>query len=253
MHPHIHVFGASLPSYFTMYLLSYLVSIVVVIYLARRQHIPASETSGFVLCSIIAGMVGARLLYILYHLQYYIDQPARLRDIILRGFAYYGALYGGLLGGYLYTRIAKKNFLDLGDNLLIVLPLGHAIRKLGCFLNGCCYGIFTDHAVGRMFNDTTSQHLMNRHPVQLYEAAGNALIFVVLLILLKRRRYQGTVIAAYLLLYGIARLGTDFFRVDNAAVLAGFSISQIISIFTAVVGAVILIRLYRNGRALDEK
>jgi len=245
MHPDIHIFGQSLPSYFTMFLLSYIVSVIAAVLRIRTQRMNWKTAGLFIVISVLCGMVGARVLFILYHLDMFAQNPGLLKGVILSGFAFYGALYGALGGGYAYSRIAKKDFLYLADNLLFVMPLGHAIRKVGCFLGGCCYGKCTGNAL--------FEALGGRHPVQLYEAGANLLIFAVLAVLLVRRARRGTVLAAYLISYGAARFVTDFYRSDVIEVFYGLGVSHFISMATFIFGVILLIRIYQNGGKANEQ
>ncbi len=251
MHPYIRIFGLTLQSYFAMSILSYFVSLVVVTVHIRRAGLERKTAWAFIVCSIVGGMIGTRLFYIAAHLQDFIREPALLRNIIVSGFDFYGALYGGLVAGLLYAKKAKKPFLYLADNLMFVLPLGHAIRKVGCFLGGCCFGTQTSCAIGRLFNAAAPNTLANRHPVQLYESAVNFVLFTVFFLILKSRARTGMALAIYLILYGIGRFITDFFRSGLPLVVFGLSFSQVASILTVALGMIILIRTQQNKEEIQ--
>lgn len=159
------------------------------------------------------------------------------------GMVYYGGLIGGFLGGVAYLRFMRVPILPMGDIGLPFLPLGHSIARLGCYLNGCCWGQVTDGPTGVVFprrslawRQQVDDGLIARsaeaplpvHPTQLYEAFGLFVIFLIMRYAYKHKKFDGSVMLLYPLLYGILRFSVEAFRGDSARALFGMTASQLI-------------------------
>jgi phosphatidylglycerol---prolipoprotein diacylglyceryl transferase len=162
---------------------------------------------------------------------------------------------GGLIyfGGFLFSVVTTafylvKNkipvwiFLDiLGPSLAV----GHALGRLGCFINGCCYGCPTGSGYGFSYPDWHETHGTHLHPVQLYEMGLNLILFGFLEYFFRRRTYNGQITAYYLVGYGLIRFTTEFFRGDVPGVFLSLTQAQCIAglIFAVGVG----LWIYRRG------
>lgn len=144
-------------------------------------------------------------------------------ELFNSGFVFYGGLFGGILGYFIGTKIAKCTFFEFCDLFAVIIPYVHFWGRLGCFFAGCCYGITLEN--GNIF------------PVQLLEAVFLlGLFFFLKNMLEKGKKY---LIFLYLILYGIIRFNTEFLRGDFIRGFVGvFSISQWISIFSILLGIV---------------
>ena len=177
------------------------------------------------------------------------------------GYAYYGGFLFSVAFAVYYTRKHAMGFWRTADLAAPAIALGLVFGRLGCFLNGCCYGKPTHSAVGVVFPRGGSAwraqldaHLIGRgeaalavHPTQLYESLGCLLLFVVLyFVLTPRARRHGDVFAGLLIGYGILRSLVEIFRDDDRGVVLGWlSTSQMISAPLILGG----IALYLFGRA----
>ena len=153
----------------------------------------------------------------------------------------------------------RKNIslLALLDILGPAMALAHAFGRISCFMEGCCYGKpapdwfplavrFPDKAqASKAFYSTISDGPMPVYPVQLFESAGNLLMCGILLLLLRKRKYAGTVGAVYLVLYGVMRFLLEFMRGDHDPndFILGLTPSQFIAVALAIPGGVILYRI----------
>jgi phosphatidylglycerol:prolipoprotein diacylglycerol transferase len=159
------------------------------------------------------------------------------------GLTFYGGVLLAVPGGLWF---AKKRGLGAWRTADITAPaimLGLAIGRIGCFLNGCCYGAATDSSVGVLFPG----HFHPRHPTQLYESASAFVLFVVLLFVVERFcRKDGELFGWMLTLYGVVRTIIEVFRDDPRGALGPLSTSQLISIPLVIAGVVLV---YRSRRA----
>jgi phosphatidylglycerol---prolipoprotein diacylglyceryl transferase len=124
---------------------------------------------------------------------------------------------------------------DTADLIAPFIALGHAIGRIGCFLNGCCFGRPTDSILGVCFPNSITKVF----PTQLFSSSGLFVIFAFLFYLQTRRRFRGEIISLYLVLYGVLRFFVEFLRGDSGPVLFDLSFSQIISVLSVIVGSTI--------------
>lgn len=170
------------------------------------------------------------------------------------GFVFYGGMIAAVAAVVWYMKKKKLPLLSTSDFLIVGLPLGHAFGRVGCFLAGCCHGKPTTLPWGVTFTDThamVSPDLLGVpvHPVQLYEAIGNLVIFFILHKLYNRPHKNGTVLLAYIVCYGALRFVLEFFRGDERGTyLAGLSPAQLITLLLALGAGIIWWSLIRKGQ-----
>lgn len=201
--------------------------------IARREHRPPGFATDMAFWIMLAGILGARAAYVLANLDYYLAEPGKVLRIDLGGLIYYGGFIGGILAVIAFARFNKLRMWSMGDYAITSIPLAHAIGRIGCFLNGCCYGTPTDLPCAVVFDEVA------RHPTQLYEAAGNLAVFGLLTWFYFRRKREGTVLALYLMTYPILRFLLEFLRGDERLRIAGLSLAQHLSIGLFVFGVVL--------------
>jgi phosphatidylglycerol:prolipoprotein diacylglycerol transferase len=157
------------------------------------------------------------------------------------GLAYYGGFIFAVAFAYYYVRKHKLGWWRTADLASPGIMLGLVCGRLGCFLNGCCYGKPTDSRLGIVFPQHPGVHV---HPTQLYESAACFVIFAILYYIVRpRRRAFGDVFGAMLVLYGIARSVIEVWRDDDRGVLFGWlSTSMIISVPLITGGLLLLLR-----------
>ena len=175
---------------------------------------------------LIGGLLGARFLYVALNWTMFVNDPLRIFAFRDGGMAFQGGLVLALMFCYISCRIKKIPFLRMCDLIAPYVALGQAIGRVGCLLNGCCYGKPTTSFFYVVFPGEEVQRI----PVQVYSAIGLAVLFLVLLHIRKQRFSAGVVLASYFMLYSILRFTLDFFRGDTPAVWMFMNMSQIICI-----------------------
>lgn len=161
--------------------------------------------------AFISGIFGARLFYVIENIKFYLEEPLEVIMLQRGGLSWFGGLLFGAAAGTLYL---KKKKLPADKTLDLIAPyaaLGQSIGRIGCFLNGCCYG-------------------KNMIPVQLYSSLLLLIMFCALRALQERKHKPGEVFFAYLFLYSVKRFFIEFLRADNEPVLFSLSLFQLISI-----------------------
>src|SRR5262249_5517470 len=156
---------------------------------------------------LVAGIAGARLLFVLLQWSYFREHPGHIARIWEGGLSFQGGLAAALVAGYIYCRRRGLSFLQMGDILAPGVALGYSIGRIGCFLNGCCYGAPTNLPWACQFRDPpiTGPLTPPSHPTQIYASLLNLGIFALLLMIWRRQRVAGQVLWSYLLLYAVYR------------------------------------------------
>jgi len=226
VHPILFKFGPiTLYSYGLFLALGFLAAITLSLRRASQSGIDPRRIQNLGLLSLLAGLVGARLTYVALDWDSFRSDPWEIIKLHHGGLVFYGGVASGLLAGMGYLRRCKLPVVKTLDLLVPALVLGHAIGRIGCFLNGCCRGKPTGTAFGVAFPPEG----IACHPTQLYESAALFLLFFFLLTLQRRKIAPGTMLLAYGLVYGIWRFGIEFLR-DNLVFAFGLTAFQWMSL-----------------------
>lgn len=238
--------------YGVMIALGFLLCVLMGMYRARKYKLSQEAILDIALYGIIAGFLGAKLLYVIVEWQTFIHNP--LAVLGSEGFVVYGGIAAGVLSAIIYCRRKKLMFLDYFDLAAPSIALAQGFGRIGCFLAGCCYGKETTSWFGVVFpQGSLAPSGVKLIPMQLLSSAGDFVITVVLLIFYRKSRHKGDVGALYMLLYGVGRFVLEFFRADDRGAIGLLSTSQFISI-VIVAGALLLFWNNRRSekRAADE-
>lgn len=203
---------------------------------AKKQGISPEVMNDLIFFSIMGGISGARIFYVFLNFDFFAQNPLEIFMIWHGGLAWQGGLIGGLMGGIIFARSKRLSVLLLLDLCAPYLALGQSIGRIGCFLNGCCYG--KPLAWGIYF----PVHQDRLHPTQLYETAGLFLVFLILKFYQQKPHATGKVFALYLSLIAMERFMVEFFRADHTVLWLGLSLFQYISIGVFTAGII----LYRR-------
>jgi len=252
MHPDLFtVGGVAVPAYPVIIGLG----IIIAALLIRYYEIPLLEAkvgqgfpekirkySGEVfLIVLLCTIIGARLAYVIVNPQLYADDPVRILEVWRGGFAYHGALILSFIGVALHAYLRRIPFGTLLDLAIPYFTLAYGIGRIGCFLNGCCYGKVSEVPWAMVFPAIDS---MARHPTQLYASFSSLLIFAVLLYMSRRLFTKGLfpgghIFACFLILHGIYRFIVEYFRVSEAF-FGPFTQGQTVSVGLILAGMVYL-------------
>ncbi|MEW6516406.1 MAG: prolipoprotein diacylglyceryl transferase [candidate division FCPU426 bacterium] len=215
---------------------------------ARQEGIDPERFLDMTLWVMIAGLAGARLLYVIVSWRDYAAAPLDALKFWQGGLVFYGGFICALLVMILYCRLRGLPLWKVLDLSAPYTALGHAVGRIGCFLNGCCYGP-PNAACGVIF-PALEDHTP-RLPIQLFESAFLLLLFFGLLWLRRRRRFDGQMAWVYVFAYALGRFILEYFRGDEIRGLwtpLAFSTSQLISL--AAMAAAAGFYLYLQRRAL---
>jgi phosphatidylglycerol:prolipoprotein diacylglycerol transferase len=251
LHPQLfHVGRFFLPTYGFLVSLGVLFGLWISVRNSEKQGIDGEKAWNLGILVVLCGILGAKVLYVINDWSYYAAHPADIFSVntLQAGGVFSGGLVAALVAAAWYIRRHHLPALATCDAFAPGLAIGHAIGRLGCFSAGCCWGKPTNAWWGVTFTNPIANELVGTplghplEPTQLFEAAVEFANFVLLTWLLTRKRFDGQVFAAYLVLYGVARYLLEFLRDDpgRGSVFGGFMTgTQLISIGLVVLGGVI--------------
>ena len=253
------LFGIKVHWYGIMYVLALLVALGVAKFIVKRDKIAISNSilDNYFFWVEIGVILGARLGYIVIYdpnTAYYLTHPWQIFNpfhngefVGIRGMSYHGAVVGFLIATWAFCRKFKQNLWQFLDLVALSIPLGYFFGRIGNFLNQELFGRITDvswaiNVAGRM-----------RHPSQIYEAVLEGLVvFAILFIYRRFKKFDGELIALYAMLYTLARFICEFFREPDFGlgfVFLNLSMGQILSLLMLACGIllyVILNKKYTN-------
>ncbi|MGC2234633.1 MAG: prolipoprotein diacylglyceryl transferase [Pyrinomonadaceae bacterium] len=253
-------------TYGVMLALGMLFALFVASRLAARDGLPRERIYDLGLWTLIGGLLGSKVL------MYFTEDNVNIfsLDFLRSGGVYYGGFIGGLLALALLIRFYKLPFWKVGDAFAPGLALGQAFGRQGCFAAGCCWGKPTDSIFGVHFTEAAHEFTgvpiiseetglpLHLHPTQLYESITMLIVFGVLVYLHKNKKFDGQVLIAYGIIYGIVRFTIEFLRADprgdlfGITTMTGLSTSQLISLLVAAGAVVFMIfrlRKVRNSKS----
>jgi len=251
-------------TYGVMMALGALAGILVAWRLGKRDGVAAEVVIDVGFWGVFGGITGAKVWYVIQYWGQYGDKWELVKGC-RSGLVWYGGVLGGtaaIIGYLLYKRLKVLKVLDA---CATGSALGLAFGRIGCFSNGCCYGEVTDSALGVCFKNTSPAFAdqLNRglvtaadavslpaYPTQLFEAVGSLLVFALLVVLRRWRRFYGEQVAWLFMLYPALRFTIEFYRGDHARSFAGLTAAQVFSIaaFAAALAALFYLRTARPRR-----
>jgi phosphatidylglycerol---prolipoprotein diacylglyceryl transferase len=246
MHPTICTIGPlTVYSYGLMLVIAFLVASSLAGAQARVSGIDPETILSLSFRSFLAGIIGARTLFVLSHAGYYLEHPLEIIMLAQGGLSIFGGLIAGIAFAVLFIRSRKLSVYRVLDLLLPFVALGQSIGRIGCFFNGCCYGKAS--ALGVMFPGES----VARIPTQIYSSLLLLVIFVILRFLQDSPHKTGSIVYWYLFLYGTKRFFIESLRADNPLFIDGMTLYHVMSIMFFVVGIAGLL-LLKNKRELGD-
>ncbi|MFA5051184.1 MAG: prolipoprotein diacylglyceryl transferase [Patescibacteria group bacterium] len=240
--------------YGLLMVLAGILGFLLILKLAKKYEVKKEIIEDIIFYSVIFGLIGARIYHILCEPDYYFHNPSEMIKFWHGGLGIYGALIGGGIVLYIFSKKFKKrgenfSFLFFADLFAPALILGQAIGRWGNWFNQELYGLPTNLPWGipislsnRLAGMESFQYF---HPVFLYESLWDFLIFIVLIIIITRTtaRKPGTIFAVYLILYSMGRFFIEFLRVNPQLIFLGLRLAQIMAVLMFVTGWIIFIRI----------
>lgn len=232
--------------------------------LAARDGLPSERIYDLGLWTLIGGLVGSKFL------MFFTEDHVQVfsLDFLRSGGVYYGGFIGGFVALLILIRFYKLPFLKVADAFAPGVAIGQVFGRQGCFAAGCCWGKPTDSIFGVHFTEKGHEYTgvpiygpggeaLHLHPTQMYESIAMLIVFAGLIWLHKRKKFDGQVLAAYGIVYGIIRFSIEFLRDDprgnilGLSSMLGISTSQMISLIVVVAAAAFVILKSRAATAAE--
>lgn len=193
-----------------------------------------------------SAFICARLYYVLFSLNYYINNPNEIFNIKDGGLAIYGGIIGAVITIIIFCKIKKIKVLDLLDYLTPCLALGQAIGRWGNYINIEAYGVETTGFIKmEIIKDGVIKYV---HPTFLYESLVTFSLFIVLILIRNRRKFSGQITYLYIIIYSFARMFIENIRTDSL-MLFDYKISLILSLILFVTFSFIFVfNMYKNSK-----
>jgi phosphatidylglycerol:prolipoprotein diacylglycerol transferase len=247
----------TLGTYGLFYAAAFLVAVRVSMAYARREGIDPTRMIDLGIWSLLAGIVGAKLLLVLVEFRYYWRHPMEIFYNWRSAGVFYGGFVLAILVGVLYVRRHRLSLGKVADAVAPGLVIAQAVGRVGCLSAGCCYGRQTSVGWALTFTDSRASELTGvplsvpLHPTQVYHGLANLVLFFSLVYLYPRKWADGVVFWFYVLVYGIFRFGIEFFRGDfRGSVFGGMlSTSQLVAVLASSLAIFYLIRLRLRVRS----
>ena len=226
---------------------------------SKRKGLPTEDIENILFYGFLIGIIGARIYYVLFNLNYYLENPIEMLEIWKGGLAIHGAILGTLIFLIIYCRKRKLNLCLLLDVIVVGLIIAQAIGRWGNFFNGEAYGrIVTLDFLEKL-------HLPNfiiegmyidgfyREPTFLYESIFSLIGFLVLIGLRKISNLKvGQLLGTYLVWYGIERLIIESFRSDSL-MLGPIKMAQFISLIFIIFGIYFIVKNIKSTRLYNKE
>lgn len=246
MHPILFtIFGFPVYSWGVLFAVAFVVGTLVGIPIARRKGITVDQVIDVAIFGCLGAIVFSRLLFVILNWEVYQGSLLKIFDLRDGGLAFLGGLAGGILGGYVCCKINRISVGKMADTASIPIAMGYAIARIGCLLNGCCYGLPTN--VAWAMNAAGDGIL--RHPTQIYASLSGLVIFTILVLFDRRRnKADGQSMVLFIGLYSIGRFIVEFFRVAPRNYFAPLTITQVVCMGIALIAFTMFVLIGRNAR-----
>jgi len=234
----------------------------------KKEGFAPNVVMDLVVWILVSSLIGSRAMYVMFHLN---EFHGRWLDIIspiqsdgtigIAGLVFLGGVLTAVPVSAWYMHRKGIPFLKMIDVMIPALALGMGFGRIGCFLNGCCFGVPTDQPLGMIFPSNciaggvfSGIHI---HPTQLYAIIYNFSIMVILTLRTPYRRFTGELFYMFLALYGIARFLNETVRYYQSSMIPlhigsiDITISMIITFIMFITGLAMLVREYRISNRGD--
>ncbi len=253
--------GVKIFGYGLMLFFAFLGSMNLAAWRARREKLDPEVIYDLALWVFVGGLLGARLFYVFQYWGVRIHSVWDVFKVWEGGIVLYGSIMGGAAAFFLYRTLRPFPLRPMLDVIAPSLALGIALGRLGCFLNGCCYGDVCDlpwavafpkhsppwesqHAAGLI--ETGALWSLPLHPTQLYSTIDGLILLLLLTAYYPLRRRDGEVMGLLMITYPITRFLIEHLRNDEGVFYAGLTVSQNISLALLAGGLLFWFRLWRS-------
>ena len=222
------------------------------------QGISPDKVHDFGLSLMVGSILGARILYVItFWREQFAEHPfPEIFSVWKGGLVYYGGLIGASLAVIIHSRIKKIPLWKVADVFAPSVALGYAFGRIGCLMNGCCYGRACDLPWAITFPASAENGGVPRHPTQIYESVLSLGLYAFLAWLYRRKKFDGQIFATYLVCYACLRSLVELFRGDYPTYqrfLGVVTPAQMVSIGILAAGVVLFLLLPRVLKSIQPR
>lgn len=203
--------------------IAFLISFIVFYKISKKNYIKLDIIYIYVI-NIVGFAIGSKLMSLISN-----NIEITIYNFINSGYSFLGGILGSILVVVMYCKKYKLNFIDILSNFTVIYPLIYSISKIGCFLNGCCYGIINNY----------------KFPLPLVDTAIMLILFLILLVVTNKQKTLVTGI--FFGIFSIVRFLEDYFRESRNILIVNFTLEQIVCGMLLITSVTIFIfRMYRK-------
>ena len=245
MYPELFtIFGITIYTYGVLVAIGFFAGMSYIIKYTNNIPLKKDRMYDFLFYLIILSIIGARLLYVLVNVDFFIQHPLDIIKVWQGGLVFYGGFITAVIYALIYCKYKKIDIKKLADVFAPALALGHVFGRIGCLFSGCCYGKETQCFIS----------INNRYPTQILEALGNLIIFFILHKLYKKSHKDGYIFLLYLICYSILRFLIEFLRGDDrGSFFLGLSPAQNISIVIFIVAILLWVTNKTENKNIKDR
>ena len=252
------VFGFKIAYYGLIIGICMILAVILCLREAKKTKQKPDDYIDIAMVSIIAAIFGARIYYVIFEWDRYKDNLLSIFNIRQGGLAIYGGLIGGILAGYIVTKVKKLNFWQCADVASLGILVGQIVGRWGNFFNREAFGGDSDglfamrinckDGIARVRVPEGVSYIDDAHkwiqvqPTFLYESTLNLILLILIMIFKKKKKYHGEMILWYTAGYGLIRFYVEGMRTDQLIIgNTGIPASQLLSAILAIVSIIVLI------------
>jgi len=232
-----HIGPFTIYSYGLMLVLAFFVCAYLAALQAKKEQMDREGIYNLCFYCFIFGIIGSRVFYVLINARFYLHNPLEIIMLQHGGMAWFGGLIFGTSGAILFIKKHKMNLFRSLDLLAPFIALAQAIGRIGCLLNGCCFG--RESKFGLYFK-VSGQILI---PTQLYSSLLLLLIFITLRLKQDTKHLPGEIFCGYLFLYSLKRFFIEFLRNDSPRIFYGLTLFQILCLAMLFLSLAMFVKL----------
>ncbi|MFQ6104788.1 MAG: prolipoprotein diacylglyceryl transferase [Candidatus Glassbacteria bacterium] len=246
MYPQLYRIGPLILRTYGLFLaISFILGVVLAVRRGKSRGVNSKDVVDLCFVIMVSSIIGSRLYYVLTHLNEYSGNFFRVFSIWEGGLSMFGGVVLALIASKLFLDRRGLAFPILGDIVAPSLMLGTAVTRIGCFMNGCCFGVPTESALGVVFPHACAAGSLFPqtpiHPTQLYSSLIALFIFLTLLVVDRKKKKDGFLFGLMFVLYSTGRIIIDELRYYEEGSIIGisgfsFTYNQLVSIALIITG-----------------
>ena len=262
----ISIFGFSIAYYGMIIGAAILIGFLIATAEAKRTGQNPEDYLDMGIVGVIAGIAGARIYYVIFSWDLYKENLLSIFNLREGGLAIYGGVIGAVIAVFVMAAVKKKSPFQILDTIALALLNGQMLGRWGNFFNREAFGGYTDGLLAMQLpvsavrdsdiSKELAEHIVELggvsyiqvHPTFLYESLWNLVLLVILLLIRKRKKFEGEIFLLYLAGYGIGRAWIEGLRTDQLLIPGtSVAVSQVLAVVLAVVSVMMLIILRKKA------